>query len=93
MTYHLSDLYRAHGALRQLNFEIPRGLVTVIVGESGAGKTTILNLLLRLTEPTAGSIEIDAVPSSSSRQSALLAAASCSYRTGHRPADVASILE
>jgi ABC-type multidrug transport system fused ATPase/permease subunit len=51
--------------LKQLNFEVPRGLVTAIVGQSGAGKTTILNLLLRLTEPSAGVIEIDGVPLSS----------------------------
>ncbi len=48
--------------LKQLNFEIPRGLVTAIVGQSGAGKTTILNLLLRLIEPSAGTIEIDGIP-------------------------------
>ncbi|HVY14528.1 MAG TPA: ABC transporter ATP-binding protein [Rhodopila sp.] len=51
--------------LNQLSFEIPRGLVTAIVGQSGAGKTTILNLLLRLTEPSEGAIEVDGVPLSS----------------------------
>jgi ABC-type multidrug transport system fused ATPase/permease subunit len=51
--------------LKELNFEIPQGLMTAIVGQSGAGKTTILNLLLRLTEPSAGTIEIDGVSLSS----------------------------
>ena len=55
----------AEPTLKQLNFEIPRGHVTAIVGQSGAGKTTILNLLLRLTEPSAGTIEIDGTPLSS----------------------------
>ena len=47
--------------LKQISFEIPRGLVTAIVGRSGAGKTTILNLLLRLTEPSSGTIEVDGI--------------------------------
>jgi ABC-type multidrug transport system fused ATPase/permease subunit len=52
----------AEPTLTQLNFEIQRGLVTAISGRSGAGKTTILNLLLRLTEPSAGVIEVDGIP-------------------------------
>jgi subfamily B ATP-binding cassette protein MsbA len=55
----------AEPTLKQLDFEIPCGLVTAIVGQSGAGKTTILNLLLRLTEPSAGVIEVNGVPLSS----------------------------
>jgi len=52
----------AEPTLAGLNFEIPRGRVTAISGRSGAGKTTILNLLLRLTEPSAGVIEVDGIP-------------------------------
>jgi ABC-type multidrug transport system fused ATPase/permease subunit len=54
--------FSANPTLRRLSFEIPRGQVTAIVGRSGAGKTTILNLLLRLTDPSAGRIEIDGIP-------------------------------
>ena len=36
---------------------IPRGRLTFLVGPSGSGKSTLLDLLLRLIEPSAGSIE------------------------------------
>jgi ABC-type multidrug transport system fused ATPase/permease subunit len=42
-----------------LNFTIPGGKFTAIVGQSGAGKTTVFHLLLRLLEPTAGRILIN----------------------------------
>lgn len=35
-------------ALKDVSFEIPAGVTTALVGASGAGKTTIINLLLRL---------------------------------------------
>jgi len=37
-----------------LNFEIPGGQLTAIIGQSGAGKTTIFHILLRLMRPTKG---------------------------------------
>lgn len=45
--------------LTDLSFEIPAGETTALIGASGAGKTTIVNLLLRLYEPTSGDIKID----------------------------------
>ena len=45
--------------LNDLSFEIPAGATTALIGASGAGKTTIVNLLLRLYEPTSGAIKID----------------------------------
>ncbi len=44
-----------------LSFTIEKGEVTAIVGSSGVGKTTVINLILGLLEPTAGRITIDAV--------------------------------
>ena len=48
-------------ALRGVSFEIPKGRTTAIVGSSGAGKSTITNLLLRLYDPTGGAIAADGI--------------------------------
>lgn len=45
--------------LRDLSFEIAGGQLTALIGQSGAGKTSIFHLLLRLAEPTCGSIWIN----------------------------------
>jgi ATP-binding cassette subfamily C protein len=51
--------------IRDASFEVPRGKVTTITGGSGAGKTTTVDLLLGLHEPTGGEILIDGAPLSS----------------------------
>ena len=40
--------------LKDINFVIPEGKITAIVGASGSGKTTLLKLLLKFYEPTKG---------------------------------------
>ncbi|PKA42308.1 ABC transporter ATP-binding protein/permease (plasmid) [Rhizobium sullae] len=45
--------------LRAATFEIRQGRSTAIVGRSGAGKTTIVNLLCRFVEPDEGQVLID----------------------------------
>lgn len=45
--------------LKDLNFAIPMGKTTAIVGTSGSGKTTILKLLLKFYEPQKGDIQMD----------------------------------
>ena len=47
--------------LEDLNFSIKRGGMVGIIGHSGAGKTTIVDLLLRLFQPNRGKILIDGV--------------------------------
>jgi subfamily B ATP-binding cassette protein MsbA len=46
-------------AINKINIEIKGGTLTAFVGHSGAGKTTIMNLLPRFYEPQTGSIQID----------------------------------
>ncbi|WP_261404680.1 ABC transporter ATP-binding protein [Chenggangzhangella methanolivorans] len=48
--------------IRGASFQAPKGWVTTITGSSGAGKTTMVDLLLGLHEPTGGQILIDGKP-------------------------------
>lgn len=45
--------------LSNVSFTIRKGDITVIKGASGSGKSTILNLLMRLYEPDTGHIQVD----------------------------------
>ncbi len=51
--------YGKHEALRGVSFELKCGQKLALVGQSGGGKTSIVNLLPRLYEATAGKILID----------------------------------
>jgi ATP-binding cassette subfamily C protein CydCD len=44
-----------------MSFEVPAGATVALVGPSGAGKTTVANLLLRFWDPSAGSIRLGGV--------------------------------
>lgn len=50
---------RAHAALADIDFSVPAGATVALVGPSGAGKTTIANLLLRFWDPEQGAIKLD----------------------------------
>ena len=53
---------RGEPALDRLSLTIPTGLRLTIVGETGAGKTTVVSLLMRFLEPDAGSIRVGNTP-------------------------------
>ncbi len=46
-------------AVRDFSLVIPSRKITVLVGSSGSGKTTILRMINRMVDPTSGVIEID----------------------------------
>ena len=47
--------------LQDINFRVPAGSKIALLGASGAGKTTIISLILRLYDATGGTISIDGV--------------------------------
>ena len=48
-------------ALQDISFKAEPGKVTAIIGSTGSGKTTMLNLILRFYDVTEGSVKIDGV--------------------------------
>lgn len=44
--------------LHDINLTVPAGTTTAIVGPTGSGKTLLMQLLLRITDPTSGSVRI-----------------------------------
>lgn len=48
--------------LSDVNLRVARGKLTAIVGASGAGKSTIADMILGFHEPTSGAVRIDGVP-------------------------------
>lgn len=61
VTYRYAGEMKDHPAVSDVTFTLERGQVTMLVGESGAGKSTIANLLLRLLGPQSGSVTVDGV--------------------------------
>lgn len=60
---HVSYTYpgQARPAVAGINLQLQRGQITALVGSTGAGKSTIANLLMRFTLPTEGQILVDGV--------------------------------
>lgn len=62
----VSKLYRSTSrdgaltpALRKVTFDLKQGEVISLIGESGSGKTTIGKVILRLVQPTSGTVTFD----------------------------------
>jgi ATP-binding cassette subfamily B protein len=60
---HVDFVYpdRSAPALRDVSFIVPAGATVALVGPSGAGKTTVANLLLRFWDPSDGSIRLGGI--------------------------------
>lgn len=61
---HVTFAYPSTGlvAMDDLSLEIPAGQVVALVGTTGAGKSTLVKLVARFYDPTAGTLRIDGTP-------------------------------
>ena len=58
----VTGLQKSYGRVRAVNeitFNLERGTTLSIVGESGCGKSSLARLIVRLTEPTAGRVDVN----------------------------------
>lgn len=63
--------YEESWVLRDLNFTVEKGQTVALVGPTGAGKSTIAQLLPRLYDVNKGSIEVDGIPITDYKQRSL----------------------
>lgn len=56
----VKDLYKSLGdfTLDHVSFRVPQGRIVGLIGENGAGKSTVINLILNELRPGAGKIEV-----------------------------------
>jgi ATP-binding cassette, subfamily C, bacterial len=59
---HVSFAYQRGWVLRDVSLDIPAGQLTTLVGSTGAGKTTLVDLITALLRPQAGEVFVDDVP-------------------------------
>jgi ATP-binding cassette subfamily C protein len=54
--------YENQTVLGDASFQIPAGQITAIVGPSGAGKTSLADLVCGLVRPSSGAVRVDGIP-------------------------------
>jgi ABC-2 type transport system ATP-binding protein/bacitracin transport system ATP-binding protein len=57
-TENLTKTYGTATVVNNVNIHVPKGKIYGLLGRNGAGKTTIMSMLLKLTAPTDGSIKL-----------------------------------
>jgi peptide/nickel transport system ATP-binding protein len=55
----LAKSYGRVHAVNEISFELERGTTLAVVGESGCGKSSLARILVRLTAPTAGRVDVN----------------------------------
>jgi len=58
----LRKVFGATVAVRGVDLDVPAGAVMGLLGPNGSGKTTLIRLLLALSRPTAGTVELLGAP-------------------------------
>ncbi len=53
-----TKIYGQHTVLSDVNLQIPEGEIMALIGHNGAGKTTMMKLLLGLIQPTKGKVQV-----------------------------------
>jgi ABC-2 type transport system ATP-binding protein len=70
----LTKRYARVTALDDISFTVERGEIVGLLGPSGAGKTTTINVILGVLEPSAGEVAIDSIDIARARSLALMRA-------------------
>lgn len=62
VTHELTKQFKGHTAVDELDLVVPQGVVYGFLGPNGSGKSTTMKMLLGLTQPTKGEVELFGTP-------------------------------